>query len=112
MSVFIPSTPYFIKSSLFRTSVILEMLVNKYTHHLPEYRQAKMYKDLGMDLSTSSINRWMQDTIDLLYPLYCCQMNKVMESSVLHIDETTIPINDKPGKMRKGYIWSVVDSGR
>ncbi|MEN2521471.1 transposase, partial [Acinetobacter baumannii] len=54
--------------------------------------------------STSSINRWMHDTIDLLYPLYFCQMNKVMESSVLHIDETTIPINDKPGKTRKGYI--------
>ena len=57
-----------------------------------------------MDLSTLSINRWMHDTIDLLYPLYFCQMNKVMESSVLHIDETTIPINDKPGKTRKGYI--------
>ena len=88
------------------------MLVNKYTHHLPEYRQAKIYKELGMDLSTLSINRWMHDTIDLLYPLYFCQMNKVMESSVLHIDETTIPINDKPGKTRKGYIWSVADGSR
>ena len=93
-------------------SVILEMLVNKYTHHLPEYRQAKIYKELGMDFSTSSINRWMHDTIDLLYPLYFCQMNKVMESSVLHIDETTIPINDKPGKTRKGYIWSVADGSQ
>ena len=88
------------------------MLVSKYTHHIPEYRQAKMYKELGIDFATSSINRWMHDTIEQFYPLYFCQMNKVMESSVLHIDETTIPINDNPGKTRKGYIWNVVDGSR
>ena len=107
-----PALPRLIPSSFVGDSVILEMLVSKYTHHIPEYRQAKMYKELGIDFATSSINRWMHDTIEQFYPLYFCQMNKVMESSVLHIDETTIPINDKPGKTRKGYIWSVVDGSR
>lgn len=102
-----PALPRLIPSSFVGDSVILEMLVSKYTHHIPEYRQAKMYKELGIDFATSSINRWMHDTIEQFYPLYFCQMNKVMESSVLHIDETTIPINDKPGKRARDIsgVW-------
>ena len=47
--------------------------------------------------------------IDALYPLYYAQMKAVLESSYIHMDETTVSINDRENGTRKGYIWSAVE---
>lgn len=85
------------------------IIVDKYCNHLPEYRQAKRLKDMGVILSTTSINRWQHDLADNLYPLYAQQVEVVFSSKYLHLDESTIPINDQKGKTRKGYIWDAAD---
>lgn len=90
-------------------SIIASILINKFCHHLPEYRQIKMYKEQGVDIPANTMNRAQHVATDALYPLYYAQMKAVLESPYLHMDETTIRINDRAKSTRKGYIWSIVD---
>ena len=38
-------------------SLLSQLIVDKFLYHLPEYRQAKRFKELGVEIPTSSINR-------------------------------------------------------
>lgn len=92
-------------------SDLLSTLVdNKYTHHLPEYRQVKMFADYGLKLSTSTVNDWIHATAQALYPLYESQREAVMAGGYLQVDEVPWKIADRKGKAcRKGYAWQFRD---
>lgn len=86
-------------------SLLSQIVIDKFLYHIPEYRQAKRFKELGVEISTSSINRWVHDLADKLYPLYIAQMNRVLATNYIQVDETSHPITDRPGSARKGYVW-------
>jgi transposase len=88
-------------------SLLSQLIVDKFLYHLPEYRQAKRFKELGVEIPTSSINRWVHATADKLYPLYVAQMQRVLSANYIQVDETTHSITDRKGSARKGYIWVV-----
>jgi transposase len=88
-------------------SLLSQIIVDKFLYHLPEYRQAKRFKELGLEISTSSINRWVHATADKLYPLYVAQMQRILSANYIQVDETTHSIIDRKGSARKGYIWVV-----
>ena len=90
-------------------SMIVNILVDKFCHHLPEYRQAKILREHGLDIPTSTINRVVHQAIDKLYPLYYAQMKAVLRSSYVHMDETVLNVNDRKDKTRKAYLWDMVD---
>jgi len=89
------------------SSVISRIITDKFLHHIPEYRQTLRFKELGMDISTSSINRWIHDIADKLYPLYVAIVERVLSTDYIQVDETTLAINDRPGKTRKAYLWAI-----
>ena len=86
-------------------SLLSQIIVDKFLYHIPEYRQAKRFKELGVDVTTSSINRWVHAIADKLYPLYIAQMTRVLSTNYIQVDETTHKVTDRPGSARKGYIW-------
>jgi transposase len=88
-------------------SLLSQIIVDKFLYHLPEYRQAKRFKDLGLEITTSSINRWVHSLADILYPLYAAQMQRVLSANYIQVDETSHSITDRKGSARKGYIWVV-----
>ena len=88
-------------------SLLSQIIVDKFLYHIPEYRQAKRFKELGVDITTSSINRWVHALADKLYPLYIAQMRRVLSTNYIQVDETTHKITDRLGSARKGYIWVV-----
>lgn len=92
-------------------SDLLSTLVdNKYTHHLPEYRQVKMFADYGLKLPTSTVNDWIHATAQALYPLYESQREAVMAGGYLQVDEVPWNIADRKGQpCRKGYAWQFRD---
>lgn len=96
-----------IEGSRIGHTVLSSLVVDKYCHHIPEYRQAKMYRESGVDLPTSTINRLTHKLADILYPLYCRLMELTLGSDYIQIDETVENINDTRGKARKGYLWAV-----
>lgn len=88
-------------------SMIVNILVDKFCHHLPEYRQAKIFREHGLDIPTSTINRAVHQAIDKLYPIYYAQMKAVLSSPYVHMDETVVSVNDRKDKTRKAYLWDM-----
>lgn len=102
-----PSKPVILPGCMAGESLLSQIIVDKFLYHLPEYRQAKRFKELDVEITTSSINRWIHAMADKLYGLYAAQMERVLSASYIQVDETTHPITDRPGSARKGYIWVV-----
>lgn len=88
-------------------SLLSQIVIDKFLYHLPEYRQNKRFKALGVNISTSSINRWVHSLADKLYPLYIALMKRVLSTDYIQVDETTHKITDRRGTARRAYIWAV-----
>lgn len=90
-------------------SIYAQIIVDKFAYHLPEYRQVERFKSYDIKLSRSTINRGLHQIAFLLQPLYLRQIEEVLSTSYIQVDETVVPINDgrRKGCTRKGYIWAV-----
>ncbi len=88
-------------------SLLAQILISKFTDHLPFYRQRKIFKRQGLEISESTIGGWFTATCRLLEPLYHCLRTKVLEAGNLQVDETPIRVltSAKPGSTHKGYHW-------
>lgn len=90
--------------------LLATLIDNKFNHHLPEYRQVKMFAELGMKLPTSTVNDWIHAIANVLYPLYECQREAVLSGGYIQIDEVPWHIADRKGQAcRKGYAWQTRD---
>lgn len=90
------------------SSLLAELMINKYVNHLPFYRQIQMMKQLGINLPASTVNDWFKDTADLLRPLYYRLKELVLGTDYIQVDETTLPvINNEKHKTVNGYMWMV-----
>ncbi len=90
------------------SSLLAEIIMNKYLYHLPFHRQITMFKQLKLRLPASTINGWFKDVCDLLRALYLRLQEVVMESDYIQVDESTVPvINDEKHKTVKAYLWMV-----
>lgn len=87
--------------------LLAHLLISKFVDHLPFYRQVKMFKRQGVEISESTINGWFMSVCRLLSPLYACLRETVQESDYIMGDETPIPVQTtlKPGATHKGYHW-------
>jgi transposase len=89
------------------TSLLAIIAVMKYLDHIPLARQAThLFKRSGVDLSQSSMCRWMGNIADLLFPLYELMCGKVLESFVLQVDATNVKYIDPAvkGKAKQGTV--------
>lgn len=90
--------------------LLATLIDNKFNHHLPEYRQVKMFAELGLKLPTSTVNDWIHAAANVLYPLYESQREAVMAGRYVQVDEVPWNIADRKGKAcRKGYAWQFRD---
>jgi transposase len=89
-------------------SIPAQMIMSKYVDHVPLDRQLKIFSRLGLIISDSSVNNWINAAGYFLTPLYERQKELVLNSDYLHVDETTIRVmdSDKKGATHQGYYWS------
>ena len=87
--------------------LLAQMVVDKYMDHLPIYRQLQRFERVGVTIAQSTSNDWMRNVLQSLIGLYDVHKKQVLESSYLHIDETTLKVQDenKKGKTHLGYYW-------
>ena len=90
--------------------VLAQIVIDKYKHHLPEYRQVKMLREMGVVLPASTVNNWVHATANKLYPLYESLGEDVRASDYLQIDEVPWRIADRKEKCRHGYAWQFRDA--
>lgn len=91
------------------TSLLTEILLQKYEYHVPFYRQIQQYRHLGMKgLTESTLDGWFKKTVELLKPLYEELKREVFSCDYVQVDETTVPvINREKHKADKEYLWMV-----
>jgi transposase len=87
--------------------------VAKYADHLPLYRQSEIYAREGIDLERSTLADWVGRSAALLAPLVEALQKDVMASSVLHGDDTPVPVlAPGTGKTKTGRLWTYVRDER
>ena len=91
-------------------SLLTDIIINKYFYHLPFYRVIQKYKELGVTISSSTINDWFNATCERLRPIYDRLRSEIMSKDYIQVDESTLPVIDnEKHRAHKGYIWCVRD---
>jgi transposase len=87
--------------------LLAQIVIDKYTDHLPIHRQLQRFEREGIKLSSSTLTDWISGTCALLDPLYEVLKAKVLSVNYLQADETPIKVldKDKKGTTHRGYYW-------
>ncbi len=101
-----PLPPRIVPRGLPTDETVIQVVCAKYQHHQPLYRQAQEMAEYGIDLGRSTLLGWVRRAANLWRPVVDAIGRSVLESPVLHSDDTPIPLLD-PGRGRAatGRMW-------
>lgn len=89
-------------------SLLAELLMGKYMHHLPFHRQIAIFKLTGISLPASTVNGWFMGSCDLLRALYYRLREIILATDYIQVDESTVPVIDnEKHRTVKAYLWVV-----
>jgi transposase len=89
--------------------LLAQIVVDKYQDHLPLYRSEARFARLGVTLPRSTMCDWMAAAAERLAPLYLLLVQLVLQSKVLHTDDTTVPVRDETRSTnRYGRLWDYI----
>jgi len=102
-----PVPAHIIDKGLPTTGLLAQVLVAKYSDHLPLYRQEAIFGRAGLALSRSTLAQWVGACGVQLQPLVDALKAELLSRPVLHADETPVAML-KPGhgKTHRAYLWS------
>jgi transposase len=89
--------------------LMAHVITNKYSDHLPLYRQEGILVRHGVELSRSTMCDWMATAAELLAPIVRLMMTKILKSRVVQTDETPVKVLDHEGKgIKTGRLWDFI----
>lgn len=102
-----PMPAHIIDKGLPTSGLLAHVLIAKYADHLPLYRQERIFERAGLTLARSTLAEWIGVCGLQLAPLAQALKQSLLKQSILHADETPVPML-KPGKKKthKAYIWA------
>jgi transposase len=105
-----PVPPAVTPKSRAGASTLARIVVGKYEDHEPLNRQKKMFERLGVSLPVSTLADWVGAAAHALEPIADLIRKLVVESHVLHADDTGLKVLDEkaPGGAKKGHLWFYV----
>jgi transposase len=90
-------------------SLLANMAVDKFRYHLPLYRQHQRMQAAGIHLARSTLTGLILRSAGLLEPIYRAQLESILRSSVVRMDETPIKAERTgQGSMKTAYFWPVL----
>jgi transposase len=108
-----PAPPAVLEKSCADVSFLAGLLIDKFTYHLPLYRQHQRLSAAGVHLSRATLTHLVHRTAELLEPVYTAQLRSILASEVLAMDETPIKAGRKQrppphrGQMKTCYFWPI-----
>jgi len=82
------------------------VMVSKYSDHLPMHRLEHILQRHGVDIARSTMCDWAAQCACLLRPLYNCMVQEVLQSRVIHTDDTPVKVLDRRlTDTRTGRFW-------
>lgn len=104
-----PGTDLF-RNSIATPSLVASIINGKYNNALPLERQARAYRDNGINLATNTMANWVIKSVDnYLSLLYDRLHDLIYENHIIHADETPVKVmridNNKIKNGKKTYMW-------
>jgi transposase len=87
-----PAEP--IAKGLPEPGLLAHLIVSKYTDHMPLHRLQRSYERQGYFLHRSTLCDWLGACADLLRPLYDRMVSVVLQSRVIHTDDTPVKLQE------------------
>jgi transposase len=101
-----PKPPQPIPKGLPTAGLLSQVVVSKFGDHLPGYRQEDIFSRHGIEIRRSTIYGWLASVADLCQPLYDLMRQRVVESKVIHTDDTQVKLIDHSiGGTRLARFW-------
>jgi transposase len=89
--------------------LMAQIIVDKYQYHLPLHRSEQRFAQLGVRLPRSTMCDWMAAAALVLTPLWQLLKQSVLQSKVLHTDDTTVAVRDESlSNHRYGRLWNYI----
>jgi transposase len=94
-------------------ALLAQVLVAKYSDHLPLYRQAQIFARHGIDLDRSTLANWVGRACWWLRPLAELLLSTILSSPKIFADDTPVPVLDPGrGRTKTGRLWSYARDDR
>lgn len=92
------------------TTLVANVLVDKYRMGLPLHRQKEQFERRGYDVAVSTLADQVMWGTDLLRPLWRAALAVVLEATIMHLDSTGLSVLDKdtPKGIKLGSLWGYV----
>ncbi len=92
--------------------LLAQVIVSKYTDHLPLHRLEGIFERQGMKISRQTMNDWVLRCAELCVPLHQRMIAIVLDSFAIHTDDTSVKIRDAWKKLKyTGRFWTYVGDG-
>ena len=89
--------------------LLAQVIVSKYTDHLPLHRLEGIFERQGMRISRQTLDDWVLRCAELCVPLHRRMIEIVLESLAIHTDDTPVKVRDAWKKLKyTGRFWTYV----
>jgi transposase len=96
-----------IEKGLAAPGLLAYLIVSKYGDHLPLHRLEHIFERHGIELARSTLCDWAAQSAEALKPLYELMVKRVLESRILHTDDTPVDVLDRRlSETRTGRFWA------
>ncbi len=97
------------------SSLIAQIMVDKFCDHLPLFRQQKRFERGGVSIPYNTFIDWTGRGVDLVSIVGDALLKEIIQSPYIHVDETGLPVllgkeSTKAKKIHDGYLWCYNDS--
>lgn len=100
-----------IEKSMASPSVLAMLLTTKYVDGLPLHRFEKVLSRHGIDIPRQTLARWVIQCGEHLQPLLNLMRDRLLESRVIHCDETRVQVLKEPDREATSQSWMWVQTG-
>ena len=103
-----PLPPRPIPGGIAGPGLIAQVVVSKFSDHLPLYRLEDILPRHGVFIARSTLCDWVASTAHLLRPLYELQRQRVLQSSVMWTDDTPVTVLGGTKGSFRGHFWTYI----
>ena len=103
-----PLSPRIVEKGLASDNVVIDVVVSKYSDHLPLYRQAVILeREAGLEIGRATLDGWVMRVGEMLIPVVEAMRKDLLSAAYLQADETTVPVqmHDRRGSNHEAYLW-------
>ena len=107
-----PVAPAILDRGLAAPGLLAQVAIQKYTDHLPLYRQEAIFARHGIELSRTTLAEWIGVIGLALQPLVDALRTRLLDAPVLHADETPVAqLDPGAGKTKRAYLFAYRSTG-